>query len=141
MNIVLFELIFISYFLYQLHVLSWQRSLLIFLQSYAERISLKGVPTSKRASKLVASFNLYNQIVQLHGKVSKVWLKSSAALYSYICAHRIEVPDIEDECDNGIGIGNGNENENGQNNLAVENWLAEGFRRNHPETMLFDISA
>ncbi|KRF98697.1 uncharacterized protein Dwil_GK28017 [Drosophila willistoni] len=84
MNIVFFEMIFISYFLYQLHALSWQRSLLIFLESYREHVSQRGAPTVKKARKLASCFDIYKEIGQLHGKVSKTWLKSSAVLFTYM---------------------------------------------------------
>ncbi|KAH8307961.1 hypothetical protein KR059_003564, partial [Drosophila kikkawai] len=88
-NVILFEIFYCSYMLYQLLFLGWQRTLLAFLESYIALVQDRGSPTPDYYRKVIDVFDIYTQMAGIHFRVSSAWLRVSSMLFVslYYTAH------------------------------------------------------
>ncbi|KAH8393132.1 hypothetical protein KR200_003106, partial [Drosophila serrata] len=88
-NVILFEIFYGSYLLYQLLFLGWQRTLLTFLESYIALVQDGGSPTSDYYRKVIDVFDIYTQMSGIHFRVTNAWLKVSSMMFIsvYYTAH------------------------------------------------------
>ncbi|KAH8267518.1 hypothetical protein KR018_011967, partial [Drosophila ironensis] len=89
LNVILFEILYSAYVLYQLLLLGWQRTLIGFLESQIEVLKEKRGLASKCCRQIIATFEIYAQMAQVHVLASSAWLKVSSMLFIsvYYTAH------------------------------------------------------
>ncbi|KAH8353635.1 hypothetical protein KR084_012342, partial [Drosophila pseudotakahashii] len=88
-NVILFELFYCSYFLYQLILLSWQQTLNAYVKVYTKYVKVRRCGSSAFHRKLIKVFDIYTEVGDIHFQVSSAWLKVSSMLFSniYYTAH------------------------------------------------------
>lgn len=85
LNVILFEIFFSAYFLYQLLLLGWQRSLLAFLDTYLAQQQARRTLSMKFRRRIIFMFSIYAKMAQIHLLVTRAWLKVSSMLF--ICVY------------------------------------------------------
>nr|XP_017099407.2 uncharacterized protein CG1339 [Drosophila bipectinata] len=89
LNVILFEIFYTAYFLYQLLLLGWHRSLLAFLETYVALKQVRKSLTLECRRRIICVFSIYAKMAQIHLQVSRAWLKVSSMLFIgvYYTAH------------------------------------------------------
>ncbi|XP_032309223.1 uncharacterized protein CG1339 [Drosophila ananassae] len=85
LNVILFEIFYSAYFLYQLLLLGWQRSLLGFLDTHLALKQPRRALSLKCHKRITCVFSIYAKIAKIHLLVSSAWLKVSSMLF--ICVY------------------------------------------------------
>ncbi|KAH8282749.1 hypothetical protein KR054_009458 [Drosophila jambulina] len=80
-NVILFELFYSAYLLYQLLFVGWQRTLLAFFESYISLLQDRGSPTSDYYRKVIDVFDIYAQMGGIHFRVTSAWLRVSSMMF------------------------------------------------------------
>ncbi|KMY87711.1 uncharacterized protein Dsimw501_GD23170 [Drosophila simulans] len=88
-NVIIFELYYCCYFLYQLLLLSWLQAISTFLNSYIENVKDRGQLSTKLSRKLITVFDIYKEMGTIHFRMTNAWLRASSMLFIsiYYTAH------------------------------------------------------
>lgn len=79
-NLLLFEIYFCAYFVYQLLLMAWLRALLAQLGEYYLNPQLGLFPSSRYRRQLMQFYRVYTRLNRVHRSISQLWLQVAGVL-------------------------------------------------------------